>query len=64
MDNYLSLGIWGRNPRLPKSGYERLKAGLLSSGLIAKATSFEDAVDNSLAEEVIAEKPAALSPKS
>ena len=27
---YQALGIWGRNPILPRGGYDRLKAGLVS----------------------------------
>ena len=56
---YLELGIWGSNPILPRVGYERLKAGLVSGGF-AKGTPFETAVDNSLAEQVVAEDPPAL----
>ncbi len=56
---YRALGIWGRNPILPRDGYERLKAGLVSGGF-ARGTPFETAVDNSLAEQVVAEDPPAL----
>ena len=56
---YRTLGIWGTNPILPLAGYERLKAGLVSSGF-AKGTPFETAVDNSLAEQVVREDPASL----
>ena len=27
-DRYKSLGLWGRNARLPRTGYERLRAGI------------------------------------
>ncbi len=57
---YHTLGIWGPNPILPRAGYDRLKAGLISGGF-AKGTPFETAVDNSLAEQVVAEDPPALS---
>src|SRR5215510_5320307 len=50
---YQALGIWGRNPRLPRIGYDRLKAGLLSGGLIATAAPYERLVDNSLADLVL-----------
>ncbi len=56
---YRTLGIWGANPILPRDGYERLKAGLVSSGF-AKGTPFETAVDNSLAEQVVHEDPPSL----
>jgi len=49
---YKALGIWGRNPILPKAGFERLKAACLSGGLIERGTDFENCVDNSLAEAV------------
>jgi NitT/TauT family transport system substrate-binding protein len=54
---YQRLGIWGRNPRLPRGGYQRLAAGLVSGGLVRAAASYEQAVDNSLAEEVVADDP-------
>ena len=57
---YRALGIWGRNPILPRDGYDRLKAGLVSGGF-AKGMPFETVVDNSLAEQVVAEDPPALS---
>jgi NitT/TauT family transport system substrate-binding protein len=60
LDRYKSLGIWGKDPRLPRSGYERLRAGMISGGLIVAGTPYEIAVDNSLAEKVIAENPPAL----
>src|SRR5271166_2767263 len=52
---YNSLGIWGRNPILPRSGYDRLKAGLLSGRFVKEGVPFEQAVDNSLAEEIVRE---------
>jgi NitT/TauT family transport system substrate-binding protein len=60
LDRYKALGIWGRDPILPRSGYERLRASLLSGGLIAQGGRFEVTVDNTLAERVIAENPPAL----
>ena len=56
---YRTLGIWGANPILPRAGYERLVAGLVSGGF-ARGTPFETAVDNSLAEQVVAEDPPGL----
>ena len=46
---YRPLGIWGRDPRLPRAGYERLKRALISGGLIRGAPDYADAVDNSFA---------------
>ena len=59
-DRYKALGLWGRNARLPRSGYERLRAGLISGGLVSKGTPYETAVDNALAELVIKENPPTL----
>jgi ABC-type nitrate/sulfonate/bicarbonate transport system substrate-binding protein len=57
---YQALGIWGRNPILPRGGYDRLKAGLVSAGF-AKGVPFETAVDNSLAEAAVNADPPPLS---
>ena len=57
---YRELGIWGRNPILPRTGYDRLKAGLVSGGFVKQGAPFEQAVDNSLAEEVVREDPPPL----
>ena len=57
---YYDLGIWGRDPILPRAGYERLVAGLVSGGFV-RGTPFETAVDNSLAEQAVADDPPALS---
>lgn len=57
---YQALRIWGRNPIVPRAGYDRLKAGLVSGRFIEKGVPFGLAVDNSLAEEVVREDPPAL----
>ena len=49
---YQSLGIWGRDPRLPRSGYDRLRASLESGHFGPSGAPYEVAVDNSLALEV------------
>ncbi|HTB42757.1 MAG TPA: ABC transporter substrate-binding protein [Acetobacteraceae bacterium] len=54
---YKAIGIWGANPVLPRAGYDRLLAGLVSGGFVSPGTPFEVAVDNSLATEVMAEEP-------
>ena len=56
---YRDQGIWGRNPILPRDGYERLVGALVSAGF-ASGTPYETAVDNSLAEEVVDEDPPPL----
>ena len=57
---YRTLGIWGRNPILPRTGYDRLKAGLISGHFVKQGASFEQVVDNSLADEVVREDPPPL----
>jgi NitT/TauT family transport system substrate-binding protein len=57
---YLELGTWGRNPILPRGGYDRLRAGLISAHFVKQAAPFDQAVDNTLAEEVVHEDPPAL----
>ncbi|MFO1079067.1 MAG: ABC transporter substrate-binding protein [Reyranellaceae bacterium] len=53
---YKALGIWNETPLLPRAGYERLREGLVSGGFVWPGTPFEVAVDNSLAESVVAER--------
>jgi NitT/TauT family transport system substrate-binding protein len=60
IDRYKRLGIWGKNPRLPRSGYDRLRSGLVSGGFVAHGTAYDVAVDNTLAEQIIAEDPPTL----
>jgi len=52
---YKALGIWARDPILPRAGYDRLLASLVSGGFVHPGTPFEVAVDNSLAEAVTRE---------
>jgi NitT/TauT family transport system substrate-binding protein len=54
---YQALGIWSTTPLLPRQGYDRLLSSLVSGGFVA-GTSFEVAVDNTLAEEVMIEPTA------
>ncbi len=51
---YQALGIWSTTPVLPRDGYDRLLSSLVSGGFVG-GTSFEVAVDNSLAGEVMAD---------
>lgn len=57
---YRSLGIWGGDPHLPRAGYDRLRASLVSGGFVSPGTNYEAAVDNSLADAVIAQHPPPL----
>jgi NitT/TauT family transport system substrate-binding protein len=59
IDRYKQLGVWSRNPRLPQSGYERLRQGMISGGFVRAAVRYEEAVENSLAEDVIRDDPPA-----
>ena len=52
---YQALGIWGPDPVMRRSGYDRLLSSLVSGGFVSPGTPFEAAVDNSLAEAVVAE---------
>ena len=52
---YKVLGIWGRDPILPRVGYDRLLSSLVSGGFVDPGTPYSVAVDNSIAEAVIAE---------
>lgn len=47
---YLSLGLWARSTVLEKVAFERLKAALLSGGLITNDVAYEQAVDNRFSE--------------
>ena len=53
---YKALGIWNDTPVLPRAGYDRLRDGLVSGGFVSPGATFDTAVDNSLADTVIAER--------
>jgi NitT/TauT family transport system substrate-binding protein len=57
---YQALGIWNREPGLRQEGFDRLKGALLSGGLLQRGTEFARCVDNSLAEQAIADDPPTL----
>jgi NitT/TauT family transport system substrate-binding protein len=59
-DRYKRLGIWGRNPFLPRDGFDRLRTACLSGGLVMRAPRWEQVVDMRLALAAIAEDPAML----
>jgi NitT/TauT family transport system substrate-binding protein len=50
---YKALGLWGTTPIVPRSGYDRLRASLVSGGFVQPGTPFEVAVDNGIAEAVV-----------
>ncbi len=57
---YKAIGIWSDTPVLPRSGYDRLRDGLVSGGFVSPGATFEAVVDNELADTVVAERLAAL----
>jgi NitT/TauT family transport system substrate-binding protein len=60
VERYLALGVWARTPRLPRDGFDRLGAGMLSGGLIATAVSYDTCIETRFADRVIAEDPPPL----
>lgn len=54
-DRYKALGIWSITPVMPRAGYDRLLAGLVSGGFVHPGVPFEVAVDNTIAQAVEAE---------
>ena len=57
---YKALGLWGRDPFLPKDGFERLKEGCLSGGLIERGADYTDCTDTDLARAVIESDPPSM----
>ena len=43
-----------------RAGYDRLRASLVSGGFVSPGTPYEVAVDNGLADAVVAENPPPL----
>jgi len=43
---YKALHIWGATPVLPRAGYDRLQASLVSGSFVNPGTPFGVAVDN------------------
>ena len=53
---YKTLGIWSDTPVLPRAAYDRLRDGLVSGGFVSPGATFDTAVDNTLADSVVAEQ--------
>ena len=51
---YKAQKIWNTVPVLSREGYDRLRASMVSARFVDPGTPFDVAVDNSLAEEIIA----------
>ena len=60
LGRYKALGIWGTTPILPRDGYERLRDGLVSGGF-CRGVDYAIAVDNSLADDGVADDPPSIS---
>lgn len=45
IERYKSAGLWSRTPTVSKAGIERLQAGLLSGGFIAREIPYEEMVE-------------------
>lgn len=48
INRYRSLGVFAKDPVLPREGFERLQAAMRSSGALQSAIPFERCVDNTL----------------
>jgi len=55
INRYKSAGIWGKNPILPREGFERLRGACLSGGLIKYGAPYEDCIDGELAQAAMQE---------
>jgi NitT/TauT family transport system substrate-binding protein len=51
---YKEQGVWGVDPVLPETGFERLHRALIGNGFLSRPVPFADCVDNRLAQEAIA----------
>jgi NitT/TauT family transport system substrate-binding protein len=59
IDRYRGLQLFAQDPLVKREGFERLQAAMRSGGALDRAMPFEDCVDNSLAEQAIADTPLA-----
>lgn len=60
IERYNRLGIYGRDPILPRDGFERLKGACLSAGFIERGADYERCVDTELARSVIEADPPSM----
>ncbi len=56
VDRYRGLRLFAADPVLRREGFERLQAAMRSGGALDHAIPFENCVDNSLAEEALADE--------
>jgi NitT/TauT family transport system substrate-binding protein len=52
---YRALDLYAADPLMPRAGFERLKAAMLSGGALSRDITFEDCVDTSLARPDVAQ---------
>jgi NitT/TauT family transport system substrate-binding protein len=55
IDRYRALALYGPDPVTRREGFDRLAAAMRSGGALHREVPFEDCIDNSLAEQVVAE---------
>ena len=53
IEGYRSSGVWARSPALPAATFVRLKASLLSGGLIGTDVPYDRAVDDAITAEAL-----------
>jgi NitT/TauT family transport system substrate-binding protein len=58
IDRYRALELYGPDPLTRREGFDRLAAAMRSGGALQREVPFEECIDNSLAEQVVAERPA------
>ncbi|HBK05958.1 MAG TPA: ABC transporter substrate-binding protein [Acetobacteraceae bacterium] len=56
IDRYRALELYGPDPMTRREGFDRLAAAMRSGGALHRDIPFEACVDNSLAEQVLAER--------
>jgi NitT/TauT family transport system substrate-binding protein len=56
IDRYRALELYGSDPVTRQEGFDRLADAMRSGGALQRAIPFEDCVDNTLAEQVMAEE--------
>jgi NitT/TauT family transport system substrate-binding protein len=55
IDRYRALGLYGPDPVTRREGFDRLAGAMRSGGALQRDIPFHDCIDNSLAEQVVAE---------
>ena len=55
IDRYRALELYGPDPVTRLEGFDRLAAAMRSGGVLHRHVPFEECIDNSLAEQVVAE---------